>query len=147
MTGATGKLDRHIVERLLERVPSEQVGVSVRVPGKARDLTRRGVRVRRGDFDDPASLDHAFAGARQVLLVSLDRTGEGSVTDHRRAIDATAQAASDVSSTARPAPPTAPAANGWGPGSEPARHRRSGVRAQPGRGAAGARSSHSRAWS
>ncbi|MER7585506.1 SDR family oxidoreductase [Kitasatospora sp. NPDC097691] len=92
VTGATGKLGRRTVERLLERVPAERVGVSVRDPRKAQDLADRGVRVRQGSFDDPASLVHAFEGAEQVLLVSLDRIGEECVTGHRTAIDAAVKA-------------------------------------------------------
>jgi uncharacterized protein YbjT (DUF2867 family) len=92
VTGATGKLGRRIVERLLDRVPAHRVGVSVRDPRKAQDLTDRGVRVRQGDFDDPASLAHAFEGAEQLLLVSLDRTGEECVTGHRTAIEAAVKA-------------------------------------------------------
>ncbi|WP_055619941.1 SDR family oxidoreductase [Streptomyces sp. JHA19] len=92
VTGATGKLGRRVVERLLERVPAGHVGVSVRDPGKAQDLAGRGVRVRQGDFDDPASLVHAFEGAEQLLLVSLDRAGEDCVAGHRTAIDAAVKA-------------------------------------------------------
>ena len=67
VTGATGQLGRGIVERLLERVPAAEIGVSVRTPEKAGGLSERGVRVRQGDFDDPASLRHAFEGASPVL--------------------------------------------------------------------------------
>ncbi|MYS23624.1 Uncharacterized conserved protein YbjT, contains NAD(P)-binding and DUF2867 domains [Streptomyces sp. DvalAA-14] len=92
VTGATGKLGRRIVERLLDRVPAHRVGVSVRDPRKAQDLTDRSVRVRQGSFDDPASLVHSFEGAEQLLLVSLDRTGEECVTGHRTAIEAAEKA-------------------------------------------------------
>jgi uncharacterized protein YbjT (DUF2867 family) len=92
VTGATGKLGRRTVERLLDRVPAHRVGVSVRDPRKAQDLADRGVRVRQGSFDDPASLAHSFEGAEQLLLVSLDRTGEECVTGHRTAIDAAVKA-------------------------------------------------------
>ncbi|MBY8340962.1 SDR family oxidoreductase [Streptomyces spinosirectus] len=92
VTGATGKLGRRTVERLLDRVPADRVGVSVRDPRKAQDLAERGVRVRQGNFDDPTSLAHAFEGAEQLLLVSVDRTGEECVTGHRVAVDAAVQA-------------------------------------------------------
>lgn len=88
ITGATGKLGSQIVEELLRRVPVEQVGVSVREPGKASGLAGRGVRVRHGDFADPDSLADAFEGATQVLVVSTDATGEAALGHHIAAIDA-----------------------------------------------------------
>lgn len=88
ITGANGQLGRQVTERLLERVPADQIGVSVREPEKARGLEERGVRVRRGDFTDPASLAQAFEGASQVLIVSTATTGEEAVRQHRNAIDA-----------------------------------------------------------
>ncbi|MFE7169700.1 NAD(P)H-binding protein [Streptomyces sp. NPDC057616] len=92
VTGATGKLGRRTVERLLDRVSADGVGVSVRDPRMAQDLAERGVRVRQGSFDNPASLVHSFEGAGQLLLVSLDRTGEECVNGHRTAIDAAVKA-------------------------------------------------------
>ena len=86
VTGANGQLGRAIVERLLERVPAAQIGVSVRDPEQARGLEERGIRVRRGDFADAASLAHAFEGASQVLIVS-GTTGETAVRQHHTAID------------------------------------------------------------
>ncbi|CAL9646790.1 Quinone oxidoreductase 2 [Streptomyces sp. enrichment culture] len=88
VTGATGLLGRRIVERLLTRVPADRVGVSVRDPRKARAFADRGVRVRQGDFADVAGLVHAFEGASQVLIVSVDKMGEECVKQHRVAIDA-----------------------------------------------------------
>ena len=41
VTGATGQLGRGIVEQLLARVPADQVGVSVRDPGKASAFAAR----------------------------------------------------------------------------------------------------------
>jgi NAD(P)H dehydrogenase (quinone) len=64
VTGANGQLGRAVVERLLERVPVEQVGVSVRDPEKARGLKAWGVRVRPGYVDRRAMLaDRCLAGA------------------------------------------------------------------------------------
>jgi uncharacterized protein YbjT (DUF2867 family) len=76
------------VEQLIERVPIEEIGVSVRDPQKARGLEEQGVRVRRGDFEDAESLAHAFEGASRVLIVSVDSTGEAAVRQHRAAIEA-----------------------------------------------------------
>jgi NAD(P)H dehydrogenase (quinone) len=89
VTGANGQLGRAVVEGLLTRLPAEEIGVSVRDPARAADL---GVRVRRGDFTDPASLAHAFDGASKVLVVSTDSAGEAAVRQHRAAVDAAAKA-------------------------------------------------------
>lgn len=88
VTGANGNLGRATVEHLLRRLPADQLGVSVRDPDQARDLGQRGVRVRRGDFNDAASLADAFEGASRVLIVSVDRLGDEAVRQHRTAIDA-----------------------------------------------------------
>jgi NAD(P)H dehydrogenase (quinone) len=88
VTGATGQLGSQIVRRLLERVPADRVGVSVRDPSRAADLAALGIRVRRGDFAEPDSLAEAFEGATQVLVVSVDDIGEAAVARHTLAIDA-----------------------------------------------------------
>ncbi|MFE9450139.1 NAD(P)H-binding protein [Streptomyces sp. NPDC006739] len=88
VTGANGQLGRQIVERLLTRMPAHRVGVSVRDPQKAQALADRGVRVRQGSFTDAVGLAHAFEGASQVFIVSVDEMGEGCVKQHRTAIEA-----------------------------------------------------------
>lgn len=90
VTGATGRLGRKIVERLLERVPAAEVGASARDPSKAADLAARGVRVRHGDFANPDGLADAFEGAAQLLLVSSNAraTGGDTLAQHGAAIDA-----------------------------------------------------------
>lgn len=92
VTGATGQLGRAVVEALLRRRPAEQVIASVRDPAKAAELEVRGVEVRAGDFADPPSLRSAFAGARQVLVVSADKLGDEAVRLHRAAIEAAREA-------------------------------------------------------
>lgn len=94
VTGASGQLGKAIVLKLLERVPAERIGVSVRDPAKAADLAGRGVRVRPGDFAQPASLAYAFEDAERVLIVSSNAaaTGGDPLAQHRNAIEA-AQAA------------------------------------------------------
>ncbi|GAA4783890.1 NAD(P)H-binding protein [Actinomycetospora chlora] len=88
VTGASGQLGRAVLERLLDRLPAEQVGASVREPEKVADLAARGARVRRGDYTDPASLAAAFEGATQVLVVSANVLGEEALRQHRTAIEA-----------------------------------------------------------
>jgi NAD(P)H dehydrogenase (quinone) len=88
VTGASGQLGSAVVAGLLRRVPADQVGVSVRDPRKVADLGERGVRVRHGDFTDPASLEKAFEGASSVLVVSPNSIGVDAVRQRRDAIDA-----------------------------------------------------------
>lgn len=88
ITGATGQLGSRIVEHLLDRVPADQVGVSVRDTTRAAALAERGVRVRHGDYTDPGSLPHAFEDASQVLVVSASTTGPGALAQHTAAIEA-----------------------------------------------------------
>ena len=88
VTGATGQLGSRIVDRLLDRLPPERIGVSVRDTTKAAALADRGVRVRQGDYTDPASLAHALEGAGQVLLISSNSSGADAVAHHRAAADA-----------------------------------------------------------
>lgn len=88
ISGATGQLGSQIVHHLLDRVPAQQIGISVRDTARAADLAARGVRVRRGDYTDPKSLIEAFEGATQVLIVSAMTTGMTAVELHAGAIDA-----------------------------------------------------------
>jgi uncharacterized protein YbjT (DUF2867 family) len=88
ITGVTGALNGATVEHLLTRVPADQLGVSVRDVAKAAHLAERGVRVRRGSYDDPAALRESFEGAEQVLLVSSNDPHADHANLHRTAIDA-----------------------------------------------------------
>ena len=88
LTGATGQLGAAIAARLLETQLNLRFGVSTRDPEQAESLARRGVRVRRGDYDDPASLRHAFEGASQVLLISSNTTTGSPLPQHRNVIEA-----------------------------------------------------------
>jgi NAD(P)H dehydrogenase (quinone) len=88
VTGATGRLGSLVLDRLLDRVPADTLGVSVRDVTKAAALAERGVRVRAGDFTDPTSLKEAFEGADQVLVVSASIAGPAAVAANCAAIDA-----------------------------------------------------------
>ena len=88
VTGAAGQLGRQVVEQLVKLVDPHRIGVSVRDPALVEGLEDRGIRVRRGDFDDPASLAAAFEGADQVLIVSANKLGDQARRLHRNAIEA-----------------------------------------------------------
>lgn len=92
VTGATGRLGALIVDRLLERVPADRIGVSVRDVSKAAALAERGVRVRAGDFTEPDGLKHAFEGAESVLVISTAIRGGGALAANTAAVDAAREA-------------------------------------------------------
>ncbi|MET1076010.1 MAG: SDR family oxidoreductase [Umezawaea sp.] len=76
VTGATGHLGKLVVEGLLRKVPATDIVAAVRTPSKAADLAERGVQVKAADYNDPASLAAAFAGADKVLLISGSEVGQ-----------------------------------------------------------------------
>lgn len=92
VTGATGQLGSKVVEKLLQSVPASELAVSVRHPEKAEGLRARGVDVRHGDFDHPATLDQAFAGVDRLLIISADGDNETRIRQHKAAVAAAERA-------------------------------------------------------
>ncbi|CAL9529909.1 MULTISPECIES: SDR family oxidoreductase [Streptomyces] len=88
VTGASGKLGRHVVEQLLEKVPAGQVTAVVRSPEKVADLAERGVRVAVADYNAPETFDGLFAAGDKVLLISGNEFDKGRVRQHSVVIDA-----------------------------------------------------------
>jgi UDP-glucose 4-epimerase len=68
VTGGTGFIGSHLVDRLLER--GDDVYALVRSPQKAVDLPERGVALIRGDLDDTEALARGVAGAEVVYHVA-----------------------------------------------------------------------------
>jgi len=83
VTGASGQLGRGVINHLLDtfKVPAAQIIATTRTPANLADLAARGVTVREADFDDPASLATAFAGADRALVIS---TNELAIQGKRR---------------------------------------------------------------
>ena len=93
VTGANGGLGSAIVYELLKLGNADDIAISVRDPDAAERLIARGVRVRRGDFDDPDSLDIAFEGAENVVIISTRSFGnQQRFVQQRNAIDAARRA-------------------------------------------------------
>jgi len=106
VTGAGGQLGRRVVELLLDAGASDVVATS-RDPSKLADLAARGVEVRKADFDDPASLPAAFAGAERLLLISTDSLGAPGqrIAQHRAAVAAAVEAGvKHIAYTSGPSP-------------------------------------------
>ncbi|MCX6400201.1 MAG: SDR family oxidoreductase [Propionibacteriales bacterium] len=96
ITGATGQLGHLVVESLLEKgVAADQVVATARDTSRLADLADRGVQVRQADYNDPASLKAAFAGADRILLVSGSEVGQR-VAQHQNVIDAAQDAGVDL---------------------------------------------------
>jgi NAD(P)H dehydrogenase (quinone) len=93
VTGAAGQLGRRVVEALVD-AGARNVAAASRDPARIADLAAKGVATRRADFDDPASLDIAFAGVERLLIVStdaLDVPGKR-MRQHKAAVAAAARA-------------------------------------------------------
>jgi NAD(P)H dehydrogenase (quinone) len=71
ITGAGGQLGTSALRHLLTRVPASDVVAVTRTPAKLQEFADRGVRVRAGDFKDPAALTGALEGVDRLLLIPM----------------------------------------------------------------------------
>lgn len=70
VTGATGQLGTLVIEKLLKTVPAGCIVAGARDTAAAAAHAARGVQVRSLDYDQPETLESAFAGVNRVLLIS-----------------------------------------------------------------------------
>jgi NAD(P)H dehydrogenase (quinone) len=91
VTGAAGQLGRLVIDALLKTVPAERVHALVRNAKAAQGVASPGVKTHIGDYDEPRTLDAAFAGIDRVLLISSNDLG-GRVAQHRNVIEAAKRA-------------------------------------------------------
>jgi NAD(P)H dehydrogenase (quinone) len=129
VTGAAGHLGRLVAEQLLDRVAPEELVLVTRTPEALRELRACGVEVRYGNFDEPASLRDAFAGGRQMLLISTDAIGRR-VLQHRAAINAAVEEGIDhvvFTSIVSPVAANPTGRYAWEPGLTEVMLRRSGL--------------------
>lgn len=96
VTGAAGQFGRLVLDALLasgKTNPGDIIATS-RDVAKLADYAAKGVQTRAADFDDPASLDRAFAGATRILIIStdvLDQPGKR-LKQHLAAVEAAKKA-------------------------------------------------------
>ncbi|MDP3895348.1 MAG: NmrA family NAD(P)-binding protein [Mesorhizobium sp.] len=111
VTGASGHLGQAIIGHLLDSqgVAPSRIVAGSRSPDKLAALADRGVKLARVDFDDPATLQAAFAGISIVLIVSTDALdGAGTRLRQHKAGIAAARAAGvgRIAYTSLPSPDT-----------------------------------------
>jgi NAD(P)H dehydrogenase (quinone) len=87
VTGANGRLGQLVIDRLLERVPANQIIATVRSLEKGSRLRALGVQVREADYSRPETLSTALHGAERVLLISVDEVSQRFKL-HKAVIDA-----------------------------------------------------------
>jgi len=91
VTGASGNFGRGAVAGLLKHVPARELILVSRSPDTLAEYAKQGAQVRRGDFDDAASLVPAFAGGHKMLMISAMRVGKR-IGPHTNAIEAAVKA-------------------------------------------------------
>ena len=91
INGATGSLARLVTEELLKKVDPKDLTLMTRSPEKLADRAAQGVRVCRGDYRDPKSLDAAYKGNDIMMLISSLQVGKR-IPEHRNAIAAAKKA-------------------------------------------------------
>jgi NAD(P)H dehydrogenase (quinone) len=87
VTGATGQLGRLVIDALLKTVNPREIVALVRDPLKARDLSTKGVVVRKADYNQPETLRSALVGIQRLLLISSSEVGQRKA-QHRAVIEA-----------------------------------------------------------
>ena len=92
LTGATGQLGSQVAAALEGAFPAERLRFGSQDPAKLADAVGRGIDVRRADFDVPETLDSAFAGAEQVVIISTPGSDEERQARHSAAIQAVKRA-------------------------------------------------------
>jgi NAD(P)H dehydrogenase (quinone) len=91
VTGATGALGSLTISYLLGHTPASSIVAFARNREKAKDLESKGVQVRTADYNDPSSLEKAFAGVDRILLISSNEVGKR-FPQHKAVIDAAKKA-------------------------------------------------------
>jgi NAD(P)H dehydrogenase (quinone) len=73
VTGAAGNLGRLVLDALLARgTAASDIIATTRDAAKLADYAAKGIEIREADFNDPASVKKAFAGADRVAIISTD---------------------------------------------------------------------------
>ncbi|MBY0413447.1 MAG: SDR family oxidoreductase [Bdellovibrionales bacterium] len=85
VTGASGQLGQLVISELLRKMTPQKIVAVVRDSSKVKTLSDIGINVRIADYNNPASLDAAFLGAKKILLISSNDIGNR-LEQHRAVI-------------------------------------------------------------
>lgn len=91
VTGATGQLGTAVIKNLLEKTSANQIAALVRDESKASTLKEKGVDIRVGSYDDPASIDKVMQGIEKVLLIA-GTDEDNRLRQHQNVVDAVKKA-------------------------------------------------------
>jgi NAD(P)H dehydrogenase (quinone) len=89
ITGAAGHLGTAVIEQLLTSVPPHEIIALVRSESKGAKWKDKGIAVRIGDYKDKESLEKAFQGVQQLLLIPTNE--ENVLNQHKQVIDTAKQ--------------------------------------------------------
>jgi NAD(P)H dehydrogenase (quinone) len=88
ITGASGQLGLTTIQFLLNKAAPENIVAIVRDPEKIEDLAKRGVMVRKADYNDYDSLVPAFKGVKKLLQISTTSIGEEGIRQEQNVVKA-----------------------------------------------------------
>ncbi|MEX1212440.1 MAG: NAD(P)H-binding protein [Balneolaceae bacterium] len=91
VTGANGHLGSLTIDSLIKNNPNAEIAGLVRSQEKGKELKKKDVELRIGDYDDPSSIKKAVQGVDTLLLVSSS-TLKGRIEQHKKVIDLPAPA-------------------------------------------------------
>ena len=91
VTGATRRLGTAVVQNLLGKTSANQIAAFVRDENKASAWKEKGVDIRVGSYDDPASLDKAMQNIEKVLPIA-GTDEDNRLRQHQNVVDAAKKA-------------------------------------------------------
>ena len=92
ITGVSGHLGSGVLDHLLKNHKAENLIAMARDPKKIERYAAKGVSIRQGDFNDPTSLDKAFADVHTLLVIPTVEIGPQRFAQAKNAVDAAKRA-------------------------------------------------------
>jgi NAD(P)H dehydrogenase (quinone) len=113
ISAAGGRLGTALADELVYRGKASGVRLATRSPEKLGHRVAQGFEVVRADYEDPASLEAAYAGADIVLVISGEGANETRIAQHRNAFEAAKAAGAGRIAYTSTVNPTSVSRFGW----------------------------------